>query len=402
LGTVRFEPDLAQECIELAQGYDLCSGGPPFNSLQVRDVCEKVFRGTRAFDEACRSASFAATYDECQEGYCLREVDDFGFVACEGTCTSFQLEDHSCVQQQRCAPGLYCWDSTCVVPAVEGESCAAWPCASGLICGGSPATCRDPGPPGTTCEDNYDCAQGGLCNDGQCVINVAEGELCLQDATCQSGLYCRPTGVSGESRCAAPVAPYDDCDGLYDRCVGDYACSADLECVPLLSPLGAPCGPGGCEAGLWCDENQSPPTCAEARDEGGDCTWYASCRSGLLCMPDLKCHPPGQQGEICALDSAGSCAAGLFCDRETTLCQPVRALGQPCNPLLTHDSCQDGLYCACLAAACPSISTAHDPADVCAALKADGESCERETECENGQCLGGECSTSPEAPDCSR
>jgi hypothetical protein len=121
-------------------------------------------------------------------------------------------------------------------------------------------------------------------------------------------------------------------------------------------------------------------------------------------MSDSKCHAFGGLDTPCNLEIYGNtCAEGFFCDRETALCKAPRGDGQMCSPLLALESCEDGLYCACLSADCPNPTSVHDPADVCAAQKDNGSTCSASTECSSGICYDEECIDEvPVAENCSR
>lgn len=401
-----FDAELAASCLA-AMDSVACNNGPPFFEANVRLVCPEVFVGTVETGDECTSADSFSLFDECDDGYCLRPPGEVGGLECVGTCTGYKEEGETCAETDRCALGLYCIDSECVPPVGLGEECGELPCEPGLSCAGvSTYTCRAPGGPGSSCADEYDCAWPGVCTDDECVVDVGEGGVCRDTDTCEDGLYCQGSSTSSDALCAIPVASGDECDPNYDQCEEGYGCSLyePYVCVEELGAEDEVCGPSGCDTGLWCDTSDEPTVCRSRGGEGADCPSSEACQEGLFCMSDGECHGLGDLDEPCSPSySAYSCAEGLFCDRETGLCKAPRAEGETCNPLLALESCLDGFYCACLADGCPYYTTEHDPADVCAARKDNGEECSTDTECSSAYCIGEECTdTPPIIENCSR
>lgn len=75
-----------------------------------------------------------------------------------------------------------------------------------------------------------------------------------------------------------------------------------------------------------------------------------------------------------------ACAPGLQCvnhepleGEETYVCEPLRAIGEPCSTDDAYYTCVAGAYCG--------------DSGECVAAKADGESCESESECVSGSCM---------------
>jgi hypothetical protein len=401
LGFLAFQSDVAGACVEVAAAME-CGQGPPFNSAEVRQACDGVFQGTVALEGECTVAEFAGLFDECAEGFCVRPEAPIG-LECLGQCVAFKGDGDPCEAVDRCDDGLYCIDGECSPPRELGEECENAVCEPGLTCAWeSPTTCRAPAPAGSDCVDDFDCMAPAVCIAESCVVDVAEGAHCRSSETCEDGLYCR----TEEQECAQPVPLGATCDGSFDECeVGSTCSSAEpFTCVVALGAESEICGPWGCEEGLWCDTSATEAgVCLVRLGEGDDCPADGSCEPGFLCMGDGKCHPPGDADEPCSLTFSGTCLADLFCDRETGLCKAPRDEGETCNPIVPVDSCQPGLYCACLSPSCPSTSTGHNVEDVCVPQQADGESCAADQECESGYCLGepSECVPAP-ADNCSR
>lgn len=346
-------------------------------------------------------------FDECEDGFCVRTEGPAGTLDCTGTCVAFRMEGQTCDGSDRCADGLYCIDGECAPGRELGEDCDNATCEVGLSCAlGAPQTCRDPGSAGAACDDEFDCLWPGICAEGVCSLDAAEGEHCRGDDSCQDGLYCHGSEVYEDMECEVPLAMGATCDDTYDQCEDGFACSNSepRTCVPELAGESETCGPWGCEAGLWCDTSESEAgVCRSRGGEGDECVADGACESGLLCMDDDQCHPVGEADEPCAVVNQFSCVQGLFCDRETNLCKPPRGEDETCNAVHPDVSCQEGLYCACLSMYCPSTSVGHNAEDVCAAKLPDGESCLRNEECTSGFCSSAlsECAPPP-ATNCSR
>jgi len=400
-GFLEFHEDVAFGCIEAAENA-VCAG-PPFNQADVQEACTGVFVGTVPLAGECTVAAFAQVFDECGEGFCLRSEAPAGYLECVGTCTAFKLSGEECAGSDRCAEGLFCTGGECNPPVGVGEDCTGQICEDGLVCSQvAPTTCREPGDVGADCSDDYDCSGAAVCLDDQCAQGAAEGEHCRSNESCVEGMYC----VYDTQTCAPFLSAGDTCDSGYDQCVDGYACSSGdpSTCVVWYGALNDPCGAYGCEEGLWCDQSSDDVgVCVSTLGEGEECDANGTCDDGLYCMDDGNCHAPGELDDPCGVFTEASCVQGLFCDRETVLCKPARAEDETCNPFTPVTSCQEGLYCACLADGCPGVSSGHDPEDVCVLKVENGESCSSSEECISGYCSSplGECAEPPPA-NCTR
>jgi|GEM_PF-3928101 len=409
-GFLDFDGHTAAACLELIEGLG-CDEGSPIFSPAIRALCYEAFSGTVAIDGECTVAEYPPLFDECDDGFCFRTESEAGELECLGVCAAYRNEGQTCDQPgERCAVGLNCIEGYCVAPNGLGEDCESNACEAGLSCPSQPPyTCRELGELGGACTDSGDCGWPGVCIEEVCADDAAEGEFCRAAESCAQGLYCRGAEGYEDQACAVPVAAGDPCDGTFDQCVDGYVCagSEPLSCRLAYGAENEDCGAYGCDSGLWCDTSQSAVgTCLPPVGEGEDCLANDSCLADLLCMDDAKCHPLGEQDDPCSV-FAESCDSGLFCDRETVLCKPARAEGEPCNPFLPLVSCEEGLYCACLSDTCPGISSSHEPDDVCVPQKDDGESCLSDDECASSYCEPGEsedaCAPPPgPAPNCSR
>jgi hypothetical protein len=232
------------------------------------------------------------------------------------------------------------------------------------------------------------------CLDGQCAIDLPEGTQCEGQGPgyCVEGLYCSLDEDSGLSSCQPILSADSPCRSLYDTCEAGYQCNDDT-CIKAHGSLDEPCGGSGCEEGLFCDNND---ICIAKSPEEGVCEGSYQCEDGLLCADNGQCYPPRQgEGEPCPMTDDEGCADGLFCDRETGTCQPPRDEEQMCNPFFPLDSCVAVLYCACISTTCMGRIVAHDPADVCQPVKANGATCVEYSECLSEYCNGEECAEYP-------
>ena len=403
-GHLSFDEQVAEDCLGLAETID-CSGAPPFNVAKVRDRCSAVFAGTVTSGQTCHSslAEFVLPFDECDGGYCQRPSDE-----CTGTCVAFLQEGNSCVEDRECGPDLICQSEQCSAPGALGESCENARCDVGLSCLGSPLTCHYRGQPGELCSDEDDCALEAVCDDGRCAADRALGQSCRAESNCEGESYCRIEPPAELGSCTSTLANGSACE-IFERCELGYQCGAGepQTCQLEYAAKDEPCGPFGCQDGLWCsDEASFPGVCLEQASVDEACASPDSCLPGSFCGPDEKCHPFEQPlGEPCLVFDV-TCAQGLFCDRETETCQARRDDGQTCNPRAPTDSCRDGLFCACLSSTCPAVSSGHSTDDVCQAQKENGQDCTEAYECAAGRCDDdGKCAAplpDPEPLQCSR
>lgn len=402
-GFLEYSSERAALCLQAAQQEPCVGGGPLFFRASVNSVCSKVFAGTVANEGECTSADFASEFDECQAGYCNR-LTQAGRV-CLGNCVPYLKDGDDCSVGGLCKPGSFCQDGKCGAPRAVGESCAAAVCAAPLVCGGATPTCRDVQAVGGVCKDSYDCVWPTGCVKGKCADMLDVGTPCRDFTSCKTGTFCKVTG-DAKQVCTALIAANKTCDPNFDQCVEGYGCSwaEPHVCVKALGGAEEPCGPNGCEAGLWCE--YSAPytgTCHARVGLGKACDNGAACEDGLYCVGDPgKCGMPGGEGSPCAVFDDPTCVGELFCARDTVKCTKPRAKGQTCNPFEPLGSCQTGLYCACNNAACPTIGSAPNADDVCAAQKDNDLACNNGFECKSGFCSANKCASAPVNTNCTR
>lgn len=228
--------------------------------------------------------------EDCGGEFCLENCGN-------GTCDDDGLEDcGTCPADCGCADGEVCQWGECCAPDCEGKECGY------DSCGGSCGTC----PEGAICnlEDlcevcTPDCAGmecggdgcGGDC--GECAEGLfCTAGLCVEGGTCE-GLC--GEGLAGDCYCDEVCAEYGDCcEDVCDWCPELAQCSGCTpDCVDKLCNDDNGCGVAcGCEETMQCCEDG---TCAV--DCGG-------------CVPNCTakaCGPDGCDG------SCGECQAGTNC-----------------------------------------------------------------------------------------
>jgi hypothetical protein len=211
-----------------------------------------------------------------------------------------------------------------------GDSAAAAACLAyvdGLTC--ADLEILDPGP----CGDLF---LGTVALDGECEID----EQCIGNA------YCAESKGGGCGTCTVQVADGEVCVDDAE-CINDH-CRLDQSCGPL-SDVGGPCGgDDDCVGDAYCSDLDE---CTASVGDGDDCTAPKECGfpfSGLYCNPDDgTCAAQSAVGEPCN----DGLACDLFdfetCDAADTgecLAASVGGIGDPCGFFLGA-KCALGLMC---------------------------------------------------------
>lgn len=118
-----------------------------------------ILHGTLAEGAPCETSDNGVFSDCAQSLICDRDER-----TCRPMCDpSPPGEGQPCATSriEICGPDLYCYGSSCVKPAVAGESCAAAPCIVGTSCDGS--ACVERGHVGAPCSADVDCLSNN-CN----------------------------------------------------------------------------------------------------------------------------------------------------------------------------------------------------------------------------------------------
>lgn len=243
---------------------------------------------------------------------------------------------------------------------------------------------------GDDCYTDDECAAGvchfgdGAC-PGTCVAYRTVGQSCAEAGEeCAPGLWC-----NDEDECVARAGENESCEG--SSCADGLVCNAELVCVKPAAPgaAGADCDPSRpCEAGLFCDENETGK-CVARQPAGGECfegsAWGGGdCQGRQICTGaglgmdgDIsgKCSVPQDVGGPCVVADENAwyvvsgCYESLLCDPATSKCVARPKAGQPCVDL----DCAWDAYC--------------NDEEICVAQKAAGETCEFDEECSSYFCL---------------
>jgi hypothetical protein len=279
---------------------------------------------------------------------------------------------------------------------------------------------------GSPCEQAWDCAAPLRCEadpiDGttlSCLAGAAVGDRCDDVAvgdqvplrTCRDGTAC----VLGF--CTDRLNDGDACETTADAvpCAVGSVCLTTDTCGPPGGET-APCARGDqCADGLVCDGASSQcVTATPLLDDGEVCTADSECA-----LPCSVCRPDGAGALRCAdrASAAGTCAAtdhcrvDLHCVADGGVCQPVRALFEPCGPTAP---CGEQLVCTNLPRPDPppppdagaGDAGANDAGSadagavdggpvgfVCRGYSNLGQGCQRNGlyRCAEGACVGGVC-----------
>jgi hypothetical protein len=301
--------------------------GPGETGVDCGSECASCADGEPCvIDADCQSRHCLNTCQspECDDG---RENGDETDVDCGGPCAP-------CPVGQRCRAHLDCESNRCLVVA---ELCVERSCPNGVHDGN---------------ESDIDC--GGREDCPRCL----DGNLCLENADCESG-YCSPmTLLCSPQQCTSSADP---CPAL-EECDEDAGCSG-------LSCSGGQCdaascadGHNGLETGVDCGGASACPRCPV----GQACVVDADCASNL-CV-SLSCAP---QAESCIDARVSGAETGIDCGGpDCAACPP----GRPC---MSNSDCR----------------SAHCTNGACA-LGAVGAACSSGTDCQWGNCVDSVCGLS--------
>ncbi len=445
--------ELATTCTE---GQHVCGS----RCCEPTETCDAKVHACRG-DEPVACYPLAPTV--CTEAEaCLYDGDGW---SCGAAGTA--LEGQSCYGDTECAPGLQCvgtlFEAFCYryCRVFDALACRGGACLDAfgdrrvglcvcdpltqLGCGleeacysnGISPSCAPPGPGpvGSSCVLDSDCAKGLTCGfTGRCTgfcdpwfpSDCGEdrgGPKCISygDYTGFCGTACNPLEQDcpepGDACFASPFgggfcAPAGAVpDG--ERCDGPTACrkgsscmqlspESDFFCLPLCRTSAGSCGSGGTcvalgEGGLGgCVGAACDPVLRAGCAAGQGCYWDEP-SLGYACLPAGS----GPAGAACALDS--DCLPGLTCAGTCVrYCRPG-APGSPCSG--EGATCRDYRgtgFGACVNDLCdPRAQDCPDPADACYPAEAgyfchepgavaDGLTCTALTDCRKGStCLGG-------------
>jgi len=278
-----------------------------------------------------------STDSDCQSNKCDYSNTD--------TCLPVRALGENCNGDAECASGK-CWGSVCVVRCYGDEQCA-----TGEHCDWNSNVCLPPGDAGALCDLDEHCLSGWCNPDGYCQVKPGLGDPCTGYGDCY------PRGFCNNGFCQEKHGPGEECSS-YDSCFDPYIC-LEQRC----RRIGLECAPA---------------------PAGSMCTFLMVCADDAYCdrMDNFTCKARHALGQLCG--SSDECLRGLVCSAQA--CTTPPSVDQPC---LDGSVCASGLWCDSMAS----------PA-TCRARLADGQPCDRDTECLSNNCNGTSCQPPYGTPTC--
>lgn len=172
--------------------------------------------------------------------------------------------------------------------------------------------------------------------------STADGEACLGDYQCESGL-CDPNATNCYGECVSAGALGDTCGtNAVPGCKPWLTCQQDANgdevCVEVgASASGESCtNDFGCEGSTECDLEGDPKQCQTTalKNDGDTCAASDFCAAGTQCVgadrfTDGTCTAPKAMGDTCA--ETDECQWGLYCDESSGQCSETLAEGADCE-----------------------------------------------------------------------
>jgi hypothetical protein len=224
-------------------------------------------------------------------------------------------------------------------------------CYTDIECASSGASCE------ATCAD--------ACCAGTCRPKFREGEACDLGDSCEPGLVCHRTCLSGDI--GAPCGSNRDCDSNAwcdaGRCRADLApgatCTSPLQCGGQTSCVGLSI------------VDTTPGRCSSISKVGDRCDSF--CYGNLFCDPSGVCRQLPELGQIC---SGFTPCRGIDTTCSNGRCVLLGGAGTACS---NSQGCLPRLFCT---------SELNAPNPTCAPLGATGQRCVGPTQCESYRCSG--------------
>ena len=406
---------------------------PSQGSGQGGDPC---YHNSQCKSNTCNCEGEAGT-----SGYCLR---------IPGTCASQQEDGETCKKNEHCKSG-HCADSggyyggKCAPKDGTGQlgdychrsdhcavgycECAGYGQSEGGLCKNwlnfNPTwhpRC-DALEIGQTCNFDKDC-ETGYCagvtstQNGKCAPKKGtgeEGDYCIGDDQCASGMCDCPKGSSG-----------DPCSGWEKFTSSNHGVCRAPQPIGGLCSVDEQCASGKCDGGAQTDSRTGlwGKCVAPERNmgkEGDYCHNHDQCASGFCFCPDnaydgnsckdwLKRNSPSEQGRcavVLGLKSNGaSCSRSDECESQHCAdawpwqkgkCAPIDGRGQ------AGDYCHHNNHCASGSCVCPGYkydgafckdwtkfgTLTHGTCSLPAVKKRNGDYCSKSEECTSGYCADG-------------
>jgi hypothetical protein len=260
----------------------------------------------------------------------------------------------------------------------------------------------DAGPP--TSGDGESCSEDADCDSGHCDHELCcrAGDCCLEDADCDSG---GGSGVACEDRTTCQGRRgVIGCEDF--RCVAATGSEDDSACGKRIEA--SDCGP---YPAVFCNgkREQDEPVCAETCGDDADCDPDAHCEDDV-CVLDFPDGKECDEAADCASEycANGACCADGECCQTAESCPDSYASSPQCDD---PSACQGTRNDAtCIEHVCGSTSVDDDSAcdgeeadecgeyadAICSAEQVQSspvcpESCDDDSECEEGAHCDGSC-----------
>jgi hypothetical protein len=225
----------------------VCADGPSDSSLCVSDIQEvldagAVWDGTWATSCVIELAKNYPSAPSTCSGLRIRDWVEAGrgiigitrIDACRQMIRGTTRQGEPCAYAAVCAPGLTCFpitgdvndDYVCIPLGTTASKCVTdTQCSPELICVGSgDLRCGEPAAEGEDCLYDEHCESGLICPLGSCVPRVPIGQSCEMlgafcelGLTCNSGNYCEALG-SDNRVCTSSAACNGRCDSTRGAC----------------------------------------------------------------------------------------------------------------------------------------------------------------------------------------
>jgi hypothetical protein len=283
-----------QECID--ESYQL-EGGTRASELRERTRAVQQERAsiddaafTRCLVETSGALCNTARFSVACATRFVGTIADGGACYADVECTS-----PGAICESSCADA--CCSGTCRPKFQEGQACDLGDsCEPGLVCH---RTCLS-GDIGASCGSNRDCDSNAWCDAGRCRADLAPGAACTSPLQCGGQTSCVGLSIidSAPGRCQSISKAGDRCDYF-------------------------------CYGNLYCDGSG---TCRDLPEFGQTCSGLTPCRGIDTTCSNGQCVLRASAGTECA--SSRDCLPELFCTSELTetrpTCAALRSTGQPC------------------------------------------------------------------------
>ncbi|MBK6577830.1 MAG: putative metal-binding motif-containing protein [Sandaracinaceae bacterium] len=351
-------------------------------STQSRPSCQAAC----TLDSQCDSGSHC-------DGLCIPDITDGGVCDENSDCLTDHCQNGRCCAGGDCCatpancPASYSANSTCGDTSTcqgtrSDATCTASICGTqagvpddsgcnvssvSSNCGAYPsATCAgtaDQSAPvcSSSCSTDSNCDANAHCDNGVCILDVPNGDVCDEDSDCTAG-HCQNGYCCASGDCCSAAT---NCPASYRSaaaCTSNSTCQGsrtDATCTSNQCGTTAPINDDrGCTAGLmalscgafpdrFCDgqETQTPPVCAAA------CTLDSQCMANAHC--DAVCVPDQGNGTSCDEDSDcagahcqnGFCCASGDCCAVAANCPGSYGAASTCNTAATCQGTRSDAAC---------------------------------------------------------